>query len=118
MRKSVWTAMLILAQAVMSAQAPASERQTTAAPAWSPSRESVVTQEAKRTATGPPQLRLDSSAPIPIAVVRPAPQPAQAPAEAPAKLPKTGSSVPPIGLLGGLLCAVALLSLAGAERSQ
>jgi LPXTG-motif cell wall-anchored protein len=66
--------------------------------------ETVVTQQAKITGTmPPPPPPPPADQPILVAVAEPAPAPA--PAEAPAALPKTGSSLPLIGLLGFLSLA-------------
>jgi len=68
--------------------------------------ETVVSQKTLLTGTAPPPPPPDQ--PILVAIVRvpappPAPAAAPAPAEEPAKLPKTGSELPLIGLLG-LVC--------------
>ena len=77
---------------------------------------SVVTQQTQRTGSAPPTPTIDTSAPILIASATPAPAPAEAAAPAaPAKLPKTGSPVPLIGLLGAFLCAMSLL-LVGVQQ--
>jgi LPXTG-motif cell wall-anchored protein len=71
----------------------------------------VVAKQTKLTGTAPPPPPPPPpDQPILIAVLTPAPAPAPAPAApaaAPAALPKTGSSLPLIGLLGmfSLLCA-------------
>ena len=69
----------------------------------------VVAKQTKLTGTAPPPPPPPPpDQPILVAVIVPAPAPAAAPAEAaPAALPKTGSSLPLIGLLGvlSLLCA-------------
>jgi hypothetical protein len=70
----------------------------------------VVAKQAKLTGTmPPPPPPPPPDQPVLVAVVVPAaaPAPAPAPAAAPAALPKTGSSLPLIGLLGmlSLLCA-------------
>ena len=71
---------------------------------------SVVTQQTQRTGSAPPTPTIDTSAPILIASAAPAPaEAAPAASEAPAKLPKTGSLVPLIGVLGAFLCAMSLL---------
>jgi len=68
--------------------------------------ETVVTQQAQITGTAPPPPPPPPpDQPILVAVVVPVPA---APAEAPAALPKTGSSLPLIGLLGFLSLAASL----------
>jgi len=77
--------------------------------------ETVVAQEIKRTGTAPPPPPAPKQdEPILIAVYVPVPAPAPAPAAepAPAALPKTGTDLPLIGLLGALLCAASLISMA------
>lgn len=67
-----------------------------------------VNQQAKVTGSMPPPPPAPpADQPILVASAAPVPAPAAA-AEAPAQLPKTGSSVPMIGLLGLLLCGTAL----------
>jgi hypothetical protein len=76
--------------------------------------ETVVAQQVKRTGQMPPPPP-PPKADVPILVVFvPAPAPVEtASAEpAPTKLPKTGSDLPLIGLLGSLLCMVSLTSTA------
>jgi LPXTG-motif cell wall-anchored protein len=75
--------------------------------------ETVVSHEIKRTGTMPPPppppkqdvpvLIATSSAPAPVeaAAAEPAPQ----------KLPKTGSGLPLVGLLGMLFCGLSLMSM-------
>ena len=70
--------------------------------------ETVVTQEAKVTGSmPPPPPPPPPDQPILVAVVVPAPAAAPEAAPAPAALPKTGSSLPLIGLLGCLSLAAA-----------
>lgn len=62
-----------------------------------------VQQEAKLTGTmPPPPPPPPADAPILVVMAAPAPPPAQAAEAAPAALPKTGSELPLIGLLGAL----------------
>jgi RNase P/RNase MRP subunit p29 len=77
--------------------------------------ETIVTQTRKVTGTMPPPPPAPpADMPMLIAEAPPAPPPAPvaaaAPAAAPAKLPKTGSQLPLIGLLG-LLCLCATLGV-------
>jgi len=78
----------------------------------------VVAQEVKRTGIAPPPPPpLNADVPILIVMVpahaAPAPAVETAAAEpAPKKLPKTGSDLPLIGVLGALLCAVSLTGMA------
>jgi RNase P/RNase MRP subunit p29 len=73
--------------------------------------ETVVSQQRKVTGTMPPPPPAPpADVPILIAKAAPTPTPAEAPAAAPAKLPKTGSKLPLVGLLG-LLCVSASLGL-------
>lgn len=87
-----------------------------------------VSRDARVTGSAPPAPTTVASAvpstPAPVAAA-PAPRPAPAPAPAPvaraaeptpAKLPKTGSPIPAMGLLGGLLTAAGL-ALRYARRS-
>ncbi|HTS59561.1 MAG TPA: hypothetical protein VMH03_18610 [Terriglobales bacterium] len=68
--------------------------------------ETVVTQQAKITGTmPPPPPPPPADQPILVAVIVPVPAPAPEAAPAPAALPKTGSSLPLIGLLGFLSLA-------------
>ena len=68
--------------------------------------ETVVTQQASITGTmPPPPPPPPADQPILVAVVVPVPAAAPEPAAAPAALPKTGSSLPLIGLLGFLSLA-------------
>jgi hypothetical protein len=74
--------------------------------------ETVVTEEMKRTGTMPPPPPAPK-ADVPILVAEapaPAPAPVETPAPAPApkKLPKTGSYLPLVGLLGALSTALGL----------
>jgi hypothetical protein len=70
--------------------------------------ETVVTQQAKVTGTmPPPPPPPPADQPILVAVIVPVPA-APEPAAAPAALPKTGSSLPLIGLLGFLSLAASL----------
>jgi hypothetical protein len=77
--------------------------------------ETVMAQEVRRTGTAPPPPAPQQDVPILVAVAKPAPAPAPvqtAAAEpAPTKLPKTASNLPLIGLLGALLCVLALLPM-------
>jgi len=67
----------------------------------------VYTRHQQVTGTAPPPPPPPpADVPILVAVVTPAPAPAAAPAE----LPKTGSIIPLVGLLGGL-CLVSSLGL-------
>jgi LPXTG-motif cell wall-anchored protein len=62
--------------------------------------ETMVSQHRELTGTAPPPPPAPDQ-PILVAVITPAPAPAEAPAPAPAaELPKTGSELPLIGLLG------------------
>jgi hypothetical protein len=62
--------------------------------------ENVISQQRKVTGTmPPPPTPPPADAPVLVAVAEPTPAPA-APAAAPAQLPKTGSMLPLIGLLG------------------
>ena len=66
--------------------------------------ETVIDRERKLTGSmPPPPPPVPADTPILIAVVVPAPSPAPAAPAAPAELPKTGSMVPLIGLLGLLI---------------
>jgi LPXTG-motif cell wall-anchored protein len=69
--------------------------------------ETVVTQQRALTGTAPPPPATPApDQPILIVMAAPAPAPAPAPAAAPAaELPKTGSDLPLVGLLGLLLLA-------------
>lgn len=76
--------------------------------------ETVVTQ--KRALTGnmpPPPPAPPADAPILVATAAPTPAPAAEPAAAPAELPKTGSFLPLIGLLGSfsLLLSMGLAAI-------
>jgi RNase P/RNase MRP subunit p29 len=73
--------------------------------------ETVVTQSKKVTGSmPPPPPPPPADVPILIAVAVPVPAPAAAPApETPAKLPKTGSLLPLIGLVGSLSLATSLV---------
>lgn len=73
--------------------------------------ETVVAQQIARTGTAPPPPPPPNpDVPILVAVAKPAPAPAEAAAAepAPTKLPKTASDLPLIGLIGALLCSLAL----------
>ena len=78
--------------------------------------ETVVTQAIERTGSAPPPPPAPrQDVPILVAVVKVTPRPVETAAAsepAPAKLPKTASEVPLIGLVGVLLCLVALTSIA------
>jgi len=78
--------------------------------------ETVVTQKAMLSGKMPPPpppppdvpVLIATSAPKPAPAAEAAPAPAPAPEAAPAKLPKTGSDLPMIGLLGALMLAMGL----------
>jgi hypothetical protein len=71
--------------------------------------ETVVTQQAKITGSmPPPPPPPPADQPILVAVVIPVPAAEPAPAAAPAALPKTGSPLPLIGMLGFLSLAASL----------
>lgn len=80
--------------------------------------ETVITQQVKRTGKmpPPPTTPVKQDVPILIAVLLPAPQAPAPPVEtataerAPRALPKTGSDLPFVGLLGALICAVSLIA--------
>jgi len=77
--------------------------------------ETVVSQEVKRTGKMPPPPPEPIRADVPVLIVSapPAPAPVEVAAEpAPTKLPKTGSYLPLIGLLGALSIALGLGLLA------
>ena len=77
--------------------------------------ETVATQQVKRTGTmPPPPAPPKQDVPVLIAAAPPAPAPTQTAAAepAPAKLPKTGSELPLVALLGLALCGMSLLSTA------
>jgi len=78
--------------------------------------ETAVTQAIERTGSAPPPPPAPrQDVPILVAVVKATPPPvetAAAPEPAPTKLPKTASQMPLIGLVGVLLCLVALTSIA------
>lgn len=71
--------------------------------------ETVVAHQRQLTGTAPPPPPpLPSDAPVLIAKAEPTPAPAAAPAAEPAALPKTGSPLPLIGLLGLLFTSTSL----------
>lgn len=75
--------------------------------------ETVITQEIKRTGQMPPPPTESVNPQIALLILVPYTPPAETatavPVEPiPAKLPKTGSSLPLIGLIGGLFCSFAL----------
>ncbi len=73
--------------------------------------EEVITRQVKRTGQMPPPPQETVDAEIALIIVEPPPAQtavATPPEPAPAKLPKTGSLLPLVGLLGGLLCSFAL----------
>lgn len=72
--------------------------------------ETVISEQRKVTGTAPPPAP-PADAPILVAVAKPTPAPASAaaPAAAPAKLPKTGSELPLVGLLGLLCVSVSIV---------
>lgn len=71
--------------------------------------ETVVEHQRQLTGTAPPPPPpLPADAPILIAKAEPTPAPAAAPAAEPAALPKTGSPLPLIGLLGLLFTSTSL----------
>lgn len=75
--------------------------------------ETVITEQVKRTGQMPPPPPAPKpDVPVLVAQATPAPAPEQAaPAEAaPTKLPKTGSDLPLVGLLGAVLCTLSLAS--------
>src|SRR5215831_6645548 len=78
--------------------------------------ETVVTQAIERTGSAPPPPPAPrQDVPILVAVAKVTPSPvetAAAPEPAPTKLPKTASEMPLVGLVGVLLCLVALTSIA------
>jgi hypothetical protein len=78
--------------------------------------ETVVAEEYKRTGKLPPAPPAPKAdVPILIVMAPPAPLPVETAGAAeptPEKLPKTASDVPLVGLLGALLCAVSLVTLA------
>ena len=68
---------------------------------------SEVTRQAKLTGTmPPPPPPPPADTPILVASAAPAPAPAPAAPEAPAQLPKTGTLLPLVGLLGVTLCGL------------
>lgn len=82
--------------------------------------ETVVAQEIKRTGSAPPPPPAPKQdVPILVVVARPTPAPIQTaaaepttPAEpAPKKLPRTGSDLPVLGLIGTCLCLLSLMSI-------
>lgn len=71
--------------------------------------ETVVSENRKVTGTAPPPAP-PADAPILVAVAKPTPTPAPTAAPAaPAKLPKTGSELPLVGLLGLLCVSVSIV---------
>ena len=70
--------------------------------------ETVVAHQRQLTGSMPPPPPVPADVPVLIAIAAPAPAPAVTPAAAPAELPKTGSLVPLIGLLGLLFSATSL----------
>jgi hypothetical protein len=71
--------------------------------------ETVVARQRQLTGTAPPPPPpLPADAPVLIAKAEPTPAPAAAPAAEPAALPKTGSPLPLIGLLGLLFTSTSL----------
>lgn len=71
--------------------------------------ETVVAHQRQLTGSAPPPPPpLPSDAPVLIAKAEPTPAPAAAPAAEPAALPKTGSPLPLIGLLGLLFTSTSL----------
>jgi len=74
--------------------------------------ETVITQQIKRTGKMPPPPPApQTDVPMLIASAPPAPAPA-ATEQAPSTLPKTGSDLPLVGLLGIILCGLSLGSFA------
>jgi hypothetical protein len=80
--------------------------------------ETVVSQSVQRTGTAPPPPPPPTQdLPILVVVAVPAPAPVEtaataAPEPAPAKLPKTASTLPLVGLLGVIFCALSLTMMA------
>jgi hypothetical protein len=71
--------------------------------------ETVINTEIKHTGTMPPPPPTPKAAiPVLVIVALPAPAATETAAEPPAKLPKTASDLPLLGLIGALLCGMAL----------